>query len=289
MINNFFFKPGTGSPSAYVDNEAWVYFMFGQSNIFGNSPVGNLTAPLDDTIPNSYIFFKPVSTTDNNATYSADNGSWEPLSIESNQLTDYLGTFYGPELKMAYDLQDYYNRDIYILKFSIGDTSLSAEGANATAGLGGDLDWWPGSINELFKKGMQDFWLQGKQKLIEAGLKPVPKGILWGQGEHDASVSAFSSAWGANCRELRRVLREWLGDPNLHFCVARMPNETLPPGGVSRPFAQAIYDVQSVIGAEANCSWIDTDAYTMQGDGAHFADHSQLGADAAAKFIAANP
>lgn len=263
--------------------------MFGQSNIFGNSPNGNLTAPLNTTIPNSFIFFKPVSTTDNNATYSADNGSWEPLSVASNQLSDYLGLYYGPELKMAYDLQAYYGRDIYIIKFSIGDTALAIEGSSGSAGLGGQLDWCPGSVNELFKKGVQDFWVQGREKLIAAGLRPVPKGILWAQGERDAFVSAFSAEWGANCRELRRSLREWLGNPNLHFCVVRMPDETLPPGPDSRPFAQAIYDVQEVIGGEANCSWIDTDAYAMNVDNAHFADHSELGADAAANFIAAMP
>jgi len=34
---------------------------------------------------------------------------------------------------------------------------------------------------------------------------------------------------------------------------------------------------------------VDTDAYVLQGDNVHYADHSVLGAAAAAKFILANP
>ena len=67
--------------------EAWVYFIHGQSLAVGNALKSTLTPPLSLPIPNSFIYYKPNSTTDDAAAYATDNGEWQPLTTENNQLT----------------------------------------------------------------------------------------------------------------------------------------------------------------------------------------------------------
>lgn len=261
--------------------EAWVYFIHGQSNAFGNSLNSNLVAPFNTVIPNAYIYYKLVSTTDDNTTYSTDNGYWAPLSTAHNQLTDYLGTFYGPELRFAWELQNYWKsigleRDLFIVKFAIGDTALNSENTAGVAGAGGLLDWAPGSTNELFKKATQDFWLAAKAKLEAMGRIPVSKGGLWMQGERDAFFSGFASAYNSNLQTLLAAFRTAYGNSSMHWAIGRIGNGS---GITSRPYYATIRSAQAAVGALTNNSWFSTDSYTLQADQVHYADHGQLGYD----------
>lgn len=253
---------------------ARMYGIHGQSNAHGNSPNAQLTSPLNAVIPRAWIYYKPNASTDNNTQFSVDNGEWLPLQYAvNNNLTDWL-SYYGPELKFAWDMQDYLREDIYIVKFAIGDTALQAEAASGVVGAGGLLDWaTTTSVNELYKRSVTDFWLPAMAKLQSYGLVPDPKAILWAQGGRDAFFSTFATNYNANLQALFAKWRLDLNSPNMHMCIEQIPDGNQ----LNRPYGTTIKSAQQAVGAMANNSIFDTDAFAMQADDAHYADHSELG------------
>jgi hypothetical protein len=265
--------------------EAWIYFISGQSLAVGNALKSTLSPPLNAPIPNAYIYYKPNSTTDNAAAFATDNGNWEQLTTENNQLTDIAAqNWYGPELKMAYDLQTYYKRDIFIIKFAIGDTALGMESTQGVIGQGGLLDWDKDSVSELFHRTFTDYWIPARDKLLSYGRIPIAKGWLWEQGGRDALLAAQAAIYNPNLVDLLLNGRLAVGNPNMHCAIGQI-NINLNV----RPHFNSIKAAQISVAALANNSLIDEDAYTMSGDNVHYAEYNTLGADAAAAFIAANP
>lgn len=260
------------------DTEAWVFFILGQSLAVGTALKSTLSAPLNAPIPNAYIYYKPNATTDNAAAFAVDNGNWEQLTTENNQLTDIAANnWYGPELKMAYDLQAFYQRDIYIIKFGIGDTGLGLESG------GGILDWDKDSVAELFHRAFVDYWVVARDKLIDMGLTPIAKGLYWKQGERDALLNASSLIYEPNLEEFFAEARIRVGNPNM-LCVIGQINIHLNV----RAYFNRVRNAQVAVGAQENNALINEDGYTMSGDNVHYAEYITPGADAAVIFIDAS-
>lgn len=265
--------------------EAWCYFINGQSLAVGNALKSTLSPPLNTIIPNAYIYYKPNSTTDNAAAFATDNGHWEQLTTENNQLTDIAANnWYGPELKMAYDLQAYYKREIFIIKFAIGDTALAMESTAGNIGAGGLLDWDKDSVNELYHRALVDYWIPARNKLISFGRVPIAKGFFWEQGGRDALFSNLAAVYEPNLIDLIASYRTDVNNPTMHCAIGQI-NIHLNV----RPFFSSVKTAQINVAAMANNSLINEDGYTMAGDNTHYAEYNTLGADAAAKFIAAMP
>lgn len=277
-IAAFFMALSRVGNAAAADNEAWVYFINGQSLAVGNALKSTLSAPLNSPIPRAYIYYKPNSTTDNAAAYAADNGNWEQLTTENNQLTDIAAlNWYGPELKMAYDLQEAFNRDIYIIKFAIGDTGLGLESG---AGI---LDWDKDSTAELYHRALVDYWIPARDKLIAMGKNPIAKGLFWEQGARDAFIDASSAIYESNLEELFAAYRTDVGNPNM-LCIIGQINIHLNV----RPYFNRVKEAQIVVAGQINNALINEDSYTMAADNTHYAEYNTLGEDAAAIFIDAN-
>lgn len=257
------------------DTEAWVYFINGQSLAVGTALKSTLSAPLNAPIPRAFIYYKPNATTDNAASFAADNGNWEQLTTENNQLTDIAANnWYGPEIKMAYDLQAFYQRDIYIIKFGIGDTGLGLESG------GGILDWDKDSVAELYHRALVDYWSVARDKLIAMGKTPIPKGLYWKQGERDALINASSLIYQSNLEEFFAQYRIDVGAPNM-LCVIGQINIHLNV----RAYFTRVRNAQIAVGAQENNALINEDGYTISGDNVHYAEYITSGADAAAVFI----
>lgn len=275
-LKNFilsFTRSQTAPPAE--DTEAWVYIMLGQSLVVGTALKSSLSAPLNTTIPNSFIYYKPNASTDNAAAFATDNGNWEPLTTENNQLTDIAANnWYGPEIKMAYDLQAYYGREIYIVKFGIGDTGLGLESG------GGILDWDKDSVAELFHRAFVDYWVPARDKLIAMGKTPIAKGLYWKQGERDALLSASSLIYEPNLEELFEEARIRVGNPNM-LCVIGQINIHLNV----RAYFTRVRNAHIAVGAQENNALINEDGYSMSADNVHYAEYVTSGADAAAVFI----
>lgn len=246
----------------------YIYIVIGQSNAC-YSPVASLTAPYDVAIPNSYIFFKPNSQGDNDASFSANNGSFQNLQFGVNHtLTDLLATHYGPVLRFAYEMQDYRKRDIYLIHFHKGGTGLAMEGSTpGVSGSGGILDWSPSSSTELYHRLINYYCIPARDKLIAQGYIPVFKAVLWVHGEQDATYSGFANAYEANLLNLASNLRTDLGNPSMHFCISRMTGGT---------FGSAVRTGQVNVGSLTNNSWIDTDAMARY-DTLHITESGQVG------------
>ena len=179
---------------------------------------------------------------------------------------------------MAYDLQEYYKRDIFIIKFGIGDTALGLE---AGAGI---LDWDKDSVAELYHRAFVDYWIPARNRLLEFGRIPIAKGFFWEQGGRDANLVSQSAIYEPNLIDLFASARTDVGNQNMHCAIGQI-NIHLNV----RPYFTAVKTAQINVGALVNNSLIDEDGYTMAGDNTHYAEYITLGADAAAKFIAANP
>ena len=89
---------------------------------------------------------------------------------------------FGPEVGAAYILRKYANEDepIYFVKAAFGGSSIT--------GGGFGTGWNLGSNPNLYKDHLKIF-LDNNLRLIEEkeGKKPTIKGLLWHQGENDAS------------------------------------------------------------------------------------------------------
>lgn len=252
--------------------EAWCYFLLGQSNAKGLALLTGLPSELQGTIPKSYVYYKPNAEADSDAAFSTDNGFWTPLSETWDNVNNPIA--FGPERRFAYEMQNYLGREIFIIKVAKADTALSAESTAGVVGSGGLLDWSPTtSVNELYKRAITHYWGIAKAKLIAMGRVPIAKGGLWMQGERDTNYTLFASSYYDNCVALLSSFRTDFGNPTMHWSIGRISDDVRN----AAPFGVTVYNAQQSLGGLPYNDWIDTDAYTMAGDGVHYADPSQLG------------
>lgn len=244
--------------------QALCYFIHGQSNAKGTTLLSNhVGEPVASTIPNAFAYYKPNGESDTDGQFDVDNGIWTPMYPNYNVVSQ--PNDYGPERMFAYEMQGYIKREIFVIKFAIGNTGLNTNGA---------LDWAPGSGGEMFERAINNFWIPARDKLIQYGRIPVVKAGLWMQGEWDAGDSGAATLYNANLTAILAAFRSALVAPSMHWSIGR-----LHASGASQPFKATVRTAQAAVGALANNSWIDTDAYVLRPDVVHYLDHSDLGHD----------
>jgi hypothetical protein len=203
-----------------------VFLLAGQSNMAG---VGGYDSP----IPSPYNVSQPAVRFWNDS-----NDGWVDLQSGFG----FAPTYFGPEVSFGYRLHStiFPNDDIYLVKYALTSTSLA-------------VDWKPdgsGPCYNMFKSRVNT----ALARLRKDGLSPTIAGMIWMQGEGDAT-EAFAPAYAANLTNLIGKVRSDFASPDMPFVLGRiLPTAGLPTNNAIVRIAQ-----EAVPGQVGNASWINTD------------------------------
>jgi lysophospholipase L1-like esterase len=108
-------------------------------------------------------------------------------------------------------------------------------------------------------------------------------GMIWIQGEADATTEAYADAYAANLATFIAQTRADLNAPALDVLICRLRD-----GSTLTYKATVIAAQNAVIAADSNVHLVDCDAIDIQGDNVHYTDagYQQLGKNIAAVILA---
>jgi hypothetical protein len=122
---------------------------------------------------------------------------------------------FGPELSFGATLKALYpNDEIYLVKYAISSTSLA-------------VDWNSNGSGAMFNT-FKNRVTQAINNLVASNKNPTIAGMIWMQGENDATVSSYASAYASNLSALVNKVRAFnKADPNLKFVAGRITEDPI--------------------------------------------------------------
>lgn len=270
-----------------------VYFLGGQSNMVGYGPIGLLDDAQRGPHPDIPIFagHAPADRGKNGGA-----GSWTPLQpgfgfgFRATNSGAILSDTFGPELMYGLDLAGRdADRNIAIIKYARGGTSLSGEARNGGVwGPDADPAWRPNqydfaetTIKNAFSS--RDIDGDGKPDTL------IPAGIVWMQGEADANSEPSALNYERNLRTLIARLRSAMNAPDIPVIIGKITDSGRDDDGMAMDFAELVQAAQAAVVASDPCAaWVTKiDTYKHQ-DKWHYTGRSylQMGSDFAAAMAA---
>jgi len=163
---------------------------------------------------------------------------------------------WGPEVEFAYRWrQDHADETLYIVKSAKGSTGLAADPAQ--------LDWSP-ATRELFAT------TESMVSSAESYLGEPLSGVLWMQGEQDATSSMKAENYQSNLLSLFEEVRlEW-GAVSTPILFGRISNKA------DFAFEDLVRTAQDTISeSDSNAAAANTDEFGMQIDQIHYSSEGQ--------------
>lgn len=252
-------------------SEVDVFIVLGQSNAHGYSFWSNLSQSLKDVDRNNNLMYQGTLDVDL-VTWLA--GTWEQIDPPTNTSWEFADCF-GPEVGFSDTIKNLvdtgasttFTKSPAMVKFAKGGSNLV-------------IDWDPTDPNNY----MYDGWISTlndfKTKLTNGGYTYNIRGVIWFQGETDASSLVAANAYEANLTSFIAQLRSDVGDPNLPFVISKIKWEPGQDPGWETEVRTA---QQNVADALVNVSILDAANYTRK-DNVHLdaASMYQYGIDAVA-------
>lgn len=185
-----------------------VYIMAGQSNMDGRGDVADLSEPFASEQVGTLIYYTNPANPSKKGEKKKDSSGWQtlkpgysvPPGARGKELTSHT---FGPELSFAYAMGKAQNRPVAIIKITRGGTNLRS-------------DWSPKGFMYL---AMLDEVKQAMQAMADRGDSGVLRGMLWHQGESDASKS---ETYQKNLEMLIANSREAFAVPDLPFLIGEL-------------------------------------------------------------------
>lgn len=172
---------------------------------------------------------------------------------------------FGPEIGFAYELARHFpNDEIKLIKFAVGGTSLFAWAPN----------WNPNKANltknasagPLFKKLLKTTRIQFNEDNSELA------GILWMQGEADASHAGAAKQYAGGLSRFVKTLRRELHSPNTMFIMG-----SINPPLKFFPYTPMVRKAQKIAASQIrNLRLISTDDLEKRNDHLHYNTKGQL-------------
>lgn len=172
---------------------------------------------------------------------------------------------FGPEIGFAYEISRYFpNDEIKLIKFAVGGTSLFAW----------DPQWNPNkaqltknaSAGPLFKKLLTTTRIQFDEKHSELA------GIIWMQGETDASHLMAARQYAGSLNRFITVLRRELSSPNAMFIMG-----SINPPVKYFPYTSVVQQAQKKAAFHIrNSRLVNTDDLEKRNDHLHYNTSGQL-------------
>ena len=227
---------------------------------------------LNKEIKNVMIF---DGNRDNLGNYNGGVGTWELIKpghgygFKTDGLLNILSNRFGPELSFAHILS-HKNERIAIIKYSFGGTALYPG-----AGYG---NWSPSTT----KRNHYDnaiATIRNAYEVIDINGdgrrdKLVPSGIVWMQGESDASYSQKSAdAYKENLTNLMGLIRAALRKENMPVIIGKINDSYMTPNGnPTQPFIDIVHLAQKDFTDNDECASYVTeiDSYNFSSDAWHY-------------------
>ncbi len=200
-----------------------VYLLAGQSNMAGYQS-GLPSAPYD--------------TTQNVKFWNYDNNGWIDLRPGLGDSANDI----GPEVGFGYALKALHpDDDIYLVKWGVDSTSLA--GPWNPNGSGAEYNTFKSRVNAALNN--------------LSGESPSVAGMIWMQGESDATSTTTANAYAANLTTLINTVRSDFATPDMPFVLGRITDLSVYPGfpGVTQVRAAQ----ETVPGEVGHAAWINTD------------------------------
>jgi hypothetical protein len=226
----------SGNPLDAADYD--LYYLGGQSNMDGFGKTSELPADLQQPLEGVMIFHGHPAPDQDRA---GGEGLWTPLrpghgfGFASDGKTNSYSDRFGVELSFARLLREENpERKIAIIKYSRGGTSIDQSAARDFGCWEPDFhaDGPDGEINQYdhflatiqHARSVKDIDGDGEDDRL------VPRGILWMQGESDASITPeVAQRYEANLKRLMDLLRAALWDDGVPVAVGRISDSGQDP------------------------------------------------------------
>jgi hypothetical protein len=269
-----------------------VYFLGGQSNMAGFGHVQDLPLDLQAPLPEVLIF---QSTPTRDDAPAEGRGRWTQLQPGHGAGFFFDGTAnhysdrFGPELTFARRMQQHHpGQRIALIKYAKGGTALDTLAAGTAGAWDPDYRGRNG-INQY------DHALATLHNALahtdidgDGGVDVlVPAGILWMQGEADATVDAsLAQRYAGHLQYLMTLLRAALGNSDLPVAVGRISDSGQDADGRVWTFGEIVREGQAhFVAADGHAALItSTDGYAYTDpwhyDSAGYLDLGQQFADA---------
>ena len=204
-----------------------LYYLGGQSNMDGYGSVNELPE-LHRQVVDDVLIYQSSQEQVNTPTNGA--GKWTPLTaghgrgFTSNGTANTYSDRFGIEITFAKRLRELDpSTPIALLKYSKGGTSIHAD-------VAGDFGCWDPDFDQGDGINQYDHFLATLRRGLSVGDIDgdgeedtlVPTGILWMQGESDATTRETAEQYEANLKRLMDLVRAALRVDDLPVVVGRI-------------------------------------------------------------------
>ena len=199
---------------------------------------------------------------------------WNPLAPAGISAANF-----GPELAFAFRISEALSgEDVALIKHAKGGTKLTAEPLSYEV-----TSWHPGTNSTDTSAWGVEFATfvhtvtNALAALRAQGDTPILSGMLWVQGEADATDAQTGAAYEQNLTRFILRIREQFGAPDLPFvCAQILPYQTRPGSAAVR---QALADIDQDSGSPAampHVFTVRTEGLGVNTDAVHFNTPGQL-------------
>ncbi|MEZ6241586.1 MAG: sialate O-acetylesterase [Phycisphaerales bacterium] len=227
------------SPALATDYH--LYYLGGQSNMDGFGTVSELPADAASPVDRALIFH-PQPTRDDTP---SPPGIWAPVTpghgwgFACDGKTNTLAPRFGPELGFARRMAELHpDWHIAIIKYSLGGSSITPDSDDPRQRAPGH--WDPDynlTVNDLTGVNQYDHALHAIASAtaiadIDNDGEPdrlIPAGIVWMQGESDATFEANAANYEADLKHLIDLLRAALRVDDLPVAIGRISDSGQDP------------------------------------------------------------
>lgn len=239
-----------------VSKKLKVYISSGQSNSVGCSMVTGMPEKYKGFNKNCIIFVRGECIPKNEKNEPAYGWAYLKDGLGSDfGNRDGKGTF-GPELLFGYNMAPQDPKQVMaIIKIAWGGTNLGAQWRPPSAG---------GTVGDLYTKWV-NFFNEAKSTLDPA-FEPEFCGMIWMQGESDASDKQMTADYAKNLTAFIKDIRTETKQPNLPFVLAQISK--MPAWGPDLGDGVRAAEVE-VVNTVPNTGTFTTDDYGM-GDPWHY-------------------
>ncbi|MEM9082057.1 MAG: sialate O-acetylesterase [Planctomycetota bacterium] len=228
---------GIEQPSAGADYRLFV--LAGQSNMEGYGTVAELSPSLRGPVPRCFIY---CGQTRADGDVPDGVGAWTQLTpgfgsgFRTDGRTNYIDNHFGPELMFAWRMNELRpDEGFAIVKYSRGGSSLDVRGAEPWGTWDPEDDREMGGLRRMnqydhalatLRRALQVTDIDGDGEADTL----VPAGIVWMQGETDATVREAADAYHKNLAELIALRREAVGVVDLPVVIGRISDRGVREG-----------------------------------------------------------
>jgi hypothetical protein len=253
-----------------VKDTFYLIFLGGQSNMDGYGYNKDLPEELKSTFSNTWIFH---GHTEKDDTPGGGVGMWEKLKpghgvgFSASSTQNSLSERFGVELTFAQHLEKQFpGQKIALIKYSRGGTSIDSLAASYFGCWEPDFKGRDG-INQYdhFLTTLQNAF--NNSDLDNNGIEDVlvPKGILWMQGEADASFDVkIAHRYGKNLKRLMDLIRAALWTDDLSVVIGKISDSQKYDRGIVWLYGDLVRQAQEdFVKADSNAAIVrSTDFYS---------------------------